>query len=168
MRGRTSRGDHSLVSPGLGKAAGQDRADRKQQDKLERHASRETARRPLSLGNCGRETRFRPSQFAAAAAPASTGLGSNRQPSAGLGLVDQYLTDETRVRWAGLGEKPSFGSALGRRRSGARVRLSSIISSAADLPVRLARRDERGAGRATIGGHPGGRCCRLFALDGRG
>ena len=70
--------------------------------------SRETARRPLSLGNCGRETRFRSSQFAAAAAPASTGLGSNRQPSAGLGLVDQYLTDETRVRWAGLGGKPPF------------------------------------------------------------
>src|SRR6516225_9717319 len=49
-------------------------------------------------------------------------------------------------------ENPSRGSASDSRRSGARIRLSSIISSAADLPAGLAWRDERRVGRATIGG----------------
>jgi len=45
------------------------------------------------------------------------------------------------------GAKPSFGSALDRHRNGPRVRLSSTIPSAVDLPVRLARL-EMSEGRA--------------------
>ena len=71
-------------------------------------------------------------------------------------------------RGSAQGRNPSSGSASKPRRSGARVRVGSIISSAADLLPGLALRDERSSGRATIGGYSCGRCCRLFALDWRG
>ena len=69
---------------------------------------------------------------------------------------------------AQLDGNPSFGSGSDPRRGGARVRLSSIISSARRSPCGTGGRDEPRAGRATIGGHSGGRCRRLFTTDGRG
>ena len=58
-------------------------------------------------------------------------------------------TRRSRCAWgaAQSGAKPSFGSALDRHRNGPRVRLSSTIPSAVDLPVRLARL-EMSEGRA--------------------
>src|ERR1700732_3690876 len=99
---------------------------------------------------------------AAARGPVSARLASaNGGNGAGRAVQNEKLYD--REGWESV---IRFGTRSAPKWCSRQAEFHHILSRRS--PVGLALRDERSAGRATVGGHSGGRCRRLFAAHGRG